>query len=856
MNINSEQFNNGIDRIRTALQYIDSNDREKWLRIGMAIKSELGERGFELWIEWSQQSALFNEKDAKSVWKSIKHNGGVKIATLYFEAQKGGFNDVGYRKINPNENIWERNQIVNEPDLNHDAEIEIERAITAAKAEEIWSAAKEAMADNPYLSIKQVPSVPTLREIEARSAATILGYSPNSSGEPLTGRLLVVPVKQGSKLSTLELIDGNKRKTALAGRGTKSGGYWTAENLPDGNGENLNLLIGEGVATVMSAKVATGYNGIAALSSSNLLAIAKLMRERYPEANLVILADLIKSSGIPDFHATEAARLIEGKVAIPDFGKDRPTEMTDFNDMAIFSGMNQVKITIENASQPIKKLHQPAATVNESNGWPEPHPLVAKIQSEPFPLDALPDNLRKAVEEVAGFVKAPLPLVVSSALAALSLACQAHMDAKRAEKLEGPIGLFLLTIADSGERKSTCDGFFIEAIRQYEDEKTELMKPKIDVYQAAISAWVAERDGILNAIKSASAKSKSTNELKKELAELEKEKPEPPRVPRMLLTDETPENLAWGLAKNWPSAGVISSEAGVVLGSHGMGKDSVMRNLGLLNTLWDGGTISIGRKTSESFTVRGARLTIALQIQEATLKSFFDKSGVLARGTGFLARFLIAWPDSTQGYRLFTEPPLNWPHLASFNRRIIQILEQPVPISEDGVLSPTVISLSTEAKMAWVQYHDTLEIELMKGGELYDVRDVASKSADNAVRLAVLFQQFEHGKSGAVELEYFERASRIAAWYLNESRRFFEELAQSVEVADLVRLNNWLIEKCVREKTDIVSSREMQRNGPIRDKKRFHIALEELLEIDYIKKIKEGKEKNIILNPALIKLAP
>ncbi len=86
--------------------------------------------------------------------------------------------------------------------------------------------------------------------------------------------------------------------------------------------------------------------------------------------------------------------------------------------------------------------------------------------------------------------------------------------------------------------------------------------------------------------------------------------------------------------------------------------------------------------------MRGARLTVALQVQETTLRTFFDRSGGLARGTGFLARFLFAWPESTQGSRPFTEPPENWPHLAAFHRRIAEILEEPVPIDEDGALSP------------------------------------------------------------------------------------------------------------------------------------------------------------------------
>jgi len=63
-----------------------------------------------------------------------------------------------------------------------------------------------------------------------------------------------------------------------------------------------------------------------------------------------------------------------------------------------------------------------------------------------------------------------------------------------------------------------------------------------------------------------------------------------------------------------------------------MGKDSIMRNLAMLNQLWDGNSLTIDRRTSESFTVKGIRLTVALQIQEATLQSFFDRSGGLARG--------------------------------------------------------------------------------------------------------------------------------------------------------------------------------------------------------------------------------
>lgn len=189
-----------------------------------------------------------------------------------------------------------------------------------------------------------------------------------------------------------------------------------------------------------------------------------------------------------------------------------------------------------------------------------------------------------------------------------------------------------------------------------------------------------------------------------------------------------------------------------------------MRNLATLNQLWDGMDIATERRTTESFTVRGARLTIALQVQEATLRSFLDRTGGLARGTGFLARFLIAWPESTQGYRPFTDPPESWPALATFNRHIAGILEQDVPIGENGVLSPPILTLEADTKVAWVGFYDAIEHELRSGGELHDVRDVASKTADNT--------------------------ARIAAWHLREARRFYGELALPQEQANAARLES------------------------------------------------------------------
>jgi putative DNA primase/helicase len=135
------------------------------------------------------------------------------------------------------------------------------------------------------------------------------------------------------------------------------------------------------------------------------------------------------------------------------------------------------------------------------------------------------------------------------------------------------------------------------------------------------------------------------------------------------------------------------------------------------------------------------------------------------------------------------------------------------------------------------------------------VRDVASKTADNAVRLAALFQLFEQGIGGAIGLEAFEGASRIAAWQLHESRRFFGELALPAELEDAVRLDSWLTAYCKRDRTHIVAKNHVRQHGPLRAGRRLDAAIRELGDLDRLRLVKEGRRLTIYLNLVLLGLA-
>lgn len=84
-----------MDKMISALSFIQPTDRDLWVKIGMAVKSEFGEDGFNAWDLWSQSGETYNEKSAISVWRSFKAAGKVNIGTLFHEAAAHGWRDSG-----------------------------------------------------------------------------------------------------------------------------------------------------------------------------------------------------------------------------------------------------------------------------------------------------------------------------------------------------------------------------------------------------------------------------------------------------------------------------------------------------------------------------------------------------------------------------------------------------------------------------------------------------------------------------------------------------------------------------------------------------------------------------------------
>ena len=160
------------------------------------------------------------------------------------------------------------------------------------------------------------------------------------------GNELVVPVRQGNEITSLQFISPEGDKRFLSG-GKVHGGYYSLGNPKDAPA----LCVCEGFATGASINEATGLPVAVAFNAGNLAPVAQAMRSRFPDLPIIVCADddYLTEGNTGIAKAKEAAQSVGGRVAIPRFGENRPEKATDFNDLALHLGNDAVKACIDGA---------------------------------------------------------------------------------------------------------------------------------------------------------------------------------------------------------------------------------------------------------------------------------------------------------------------------------------------------------------------------------------------------------------------------------------------------------------------------------------------------------------------------
>lgn len=206
--------------------------------------------------------------------------------------------------------------------------------LASKKAEQIWLQTTENVQGFPYLIKKKIENLYGAR----------FTYNHN-----LKEYLLVIPLKNiKGELTSLQYIDKDGNKKFLSGGKVKGSFFTIGSGLPSGP-----IIVTEGYATAVTLHEATGHHVICAFNASNIFNVCNEIKSKYK--NVIVCADadefnINENTGEPFRTGQVVAEKIKKEIGIeyilPKF-KDITTKPTDFNDLMILEGLEEVRKQIE-----------------------------------------------------------------------------------------------------------------------------------------------------------------------------------------------------------------------------------------------------------------------------------------------------------------------------------------------------------------------------------------------------------------------------------------------------------------------------------------------------------------------------
>lgn len=257
-----------------------------------------------------------------------------------------------------------------------DAEDARTKHAAAERADAIWADCTPADPTHPYLTRKQIAGL-GVKQYKDR---------------------IVVPARTADgKLVSLQFIgpDGEKR---FLTDGQKRGTYATIGKPGD------TVLIAEGYATAATLHQATGHAVVIAFDAGNLETVARSIRDKFTDKQIVVCADNdqwttepIENPGL--HYARLAAKPIGARVAYPEFmGSDLDRRPTDWNDFALLYGNDTLRDDIFPRSNAVD-------LVNEFEAANDNLPEIAVDFHSPLPDMSASNKPLATIENVSEMIR-------------------------------------------------------------------------------------------------------------------------------------------------------------------------------------------------------------------------------------------------------------------------------------------------------------------------------------------------------------------------------------------------------------------------------------------------------------------
>lgn len=432
-------------------------------------------------------------------------------------------------------------------------------------------------------------------------------------------------------------------------------------------------------------------------------------------------------------------------------------EKGDISDLISAVGADEAKAMLKRIIENTKDY---TITWTPKQKWVEIKPFE-EFDTPPFPLDCLPDLLQSYVKTISDNLATPVEMAVLVALAMVAVCLQGRVFVQAKEDYVESTNLYVLVIADPGERKSPLLKLMVKPL--YEHEKLVNQQRRKQIHEE--EAVIASKEEALKEAQDSGDFEKIIS-LQIEIDELKENQTQPLRYTS---DDFTVEALTTLMAKNNGRMAVISSEGGMF--DNVTGRYSSKNNFETLLKAYTGDTIRIDRKSREAELIENPFLTILLMAQESRLQGIMSNGNL--RGQGLLGRFLYCQPDSPLGTRKYDTPALNHAVIEQFNSLIIKLLD----LQDDYTLT-----LSEQAKDVCKKFFDWLEPQLIS--ELYEVRDWASKLHGTTIRIAGILHCL--GNSGVGDLVISERtmenACKLAMYFIEHAKKAFSLMGANEDI--------------------------------------------------------------------------
>lgn len=467
--------------------------------------------------------------------------------------------------------------------------------------------------------------------------------------------------------------------------------------------------------------------------------------------------------------------------------------------------------------------------------------------ANPYPIAAFPSIIRKAIEEIITNIQSPDSIAGMAVVTTMSAAVQGYVGILHPiTGKELPASIYQCVVANSGERKSTVDNLVSKPLREFDEFNQRKYEKELREYKVKMLIWNQQKKVLLNGIKNSITNGERHENWDEQLSEHLNQEPSKPQL-RVLMHQNTSERaLLESLDGEGRSIAIISDEGEIILQS------PLFNKWGLMNACWEAATLSLNRASGIKITARNPRLTISMMVQGSVFLEFLEKRGSNARGTGFFARFLMAWPQSTQGYRFTRNMDPTWEHLAEFHKSIQEALENQTNEHSSEHSGKTTYKLDEDAKVLFVSLLNHIEQLIQPQKNLSDIHDFASKTGEIMLRIAALLHHF--GKQpGEITCDTLRRAMEIVNFHLIEFQRIFSPEYQIPQhQTDAESIINHLNRLAWKNGLAFVPKNEIYRRTGIRNHTRFNTALDFLIQqgIVAINRILPSKTFYIFLNQA------